>query len=77
MTEFFYENKIVFLLRILLVEPEEYKLLHIYLIQIFNPKTKMSHLILNTVKYIASSRENTLYITIENVHKCKLIDLEK
>lgn len=67
------DRRVVFVLKIPLVESFNYKLLHVFSLPIRDERTKLFHVILNSHKYIAISDNNRHYLTIEDPSKCKLM----
>lgn len=65
------DSKVVFVLNIPLVEPEEYTLYRIYPIPLLDHRTALHHILSTTYKYIARSDDSLLYIIIEDPEACK------
>ena len=65
------DSKIIFVLRIPLVEPDTYTLFHIYPIPILDNQTGFHHIIPSSKKYIARSDDSMLYTLLQDPHNCK------
>ncbi|XP_050314503.1 uncharacterized protein LOC126748980 [Anthonomus grandis grandis] len=65
------DTRIVFILKIPLVEPETYTLYHLYTTPIFDNRTEFHHVIPTHQKYIAQNDDSMLYISLSNMKNCK------
>jgi hypothetical protein len=64
-------KRIVFILRIPLIEKEKYPLYHLYSILTKDSKTNLFHTIIPESKYVALSDNNRQYLKINSIEKCK------
>jgi hypothetical protein len=64
-------KRIVFILRIPLIEKEKYTLYHLYSIPTKDSKTNLFHTIIPESKYVALSENNRQYLKINSIEKCK------
>lgn len=64
-------NKIIFVLRIPLVDPETYILYHLYPIPILDDRTGLHHILTSTKKYVARNDDSLLYASFRNLDNCK------
>jgi hypothetical protein len=64
-------KRIVFILRIPLIEKEKYTLYHLYSIPTKDSKTNLFHTIIPESKYAALSENNRQYLKINSIEKCK------
>jgi hypothetical protein len=64
-------KRIVFILRIPLIEKEKYTLYHLYSISTKDSKTNLFHTIIPESKYVALSKNNRQYLKINSIEKCK------
>ncbi|XP_060531889.1 uncharacterized protein LOC132705358, partial [Cylas formicarius] len=67
------ENKVVFVPRIPLIEPEIYTLYRVLPIPILDNRTRLFHIIPSTIKYIARDDDSLLYVLPEDLKSCKQI----
>jgi len=65
------DTKVVFILKIPLVEPETYIMYHIFPIPISDNRTGFHHIISTTQKYVARDDDSMLYISFQNMDNCK------
>lgn len=65
------ESKVIFVLKIPLVEPETYTMYHLYPIPIPDNRTGFHHIISTTQKYIAKDDDSMLYVSPQNPDNCK------
>lgn len=68
------DGKIVFILKIPLIEPEIYTLYHIYPIPILDNRTGFHHILPTTQKYIARDDDSLLYTLLQHPDHCKPLD---
>jgi hypothetical protein len=64
-------KRIVFILRIPLIEKEKYPLYYLYSILTKDSKTNLFHTIIPESKYVALSDNNRQYLKINSIEKCK------
>jgi hypothetical protein len=64
-------KRIVFILKIPLIEKEKYTLYHLYSIPTKDSKTNLFHTIIPESKYVALSDNNRQYLKINSIEKCK------
>lgn len=67
------DSKVVFVLKIPLVEPDTYTLYHAYPIPILDNQTGFHHIIATTKKYIARDDDSMLFVPLQNLEKCKTL----
>lgn len=67
------DSKIVFVLKIPLVEPETYTLFHLYPIPISDNRTGLHHMIVATQRFVARDDNSISYVSLPNLEGCKLI----
>ena len=65
------ESKVIFALRIPLVEPETYTLYKIIPLPIPDNRTGLFHVILTSRRYIARSDDSLLYLSLRDPERCK------
>lgn len=65
------ENKIVFVLKIPLIEPETYTLFKIFPIPLLDNRTGIYHILSTSIKFIARDDNSLLYILPEDLETCK------
>ncbi|XP_074026487.1 uncharacterized protein [Leptinotarsa decemlineata] len=68
------DKRIVFILKIPLVEPETYTLYRLLPIPIPDNRTGLHHILLTVQKYIARDDESLLYISLQNLENCKTLN---
>lgn len=68
------DTKIIFVLKIPLVDPETYTLYRLYPIPILDNRTSLFHTLPTNKKYIAKNDDSLLYVTLRNLDKCKLLE---
>jgi hypothetical protein len=64
-------KRIVFILKIPLIEKEKYTLYHLYSIPTKDSKPNLFHTIIPESKYVALSENNRQYLKINSIEKCK------
>lgn len=67
------DSKVIFVLRIPLVEPDTYTLYHVYPIPILDNRTGLHHIIPSSQKYIARSDDSMLYVSLNTLENCKTL----
>lgn len=67
------ETKVIFVLKIPLVEPETYTLYHLYPIPIPDNRTGFHHIIASNQKYIAKDDDSMLYVSPRSLENCKTL----
>lgn len=65
------DSRIIFVLRIPLVESETFKLFQIFPLRIQDEGTGLHHVILTLEKCIARNYDSMFYIPLPNIEKCK------
>lgn len=65
------DTKIVFVLKVPLVEPESYTLYHLYPIPILDNHTEFHHIIPTTRTFIARDDDSMLYVSLRDLKMCK------
>lgn len=68
------DSKIVFILKIPLVEPETYTLYRLYPIPILDNRTGLYHILPTAQKYVARDEDSLFYISMRDLTKCKSLD---
>lgn len=68
------ESKVVFVLRIPLIDPETYTLYRLSPIPIPDKRTGLYHMLQTSQKYIAKDDDSLLYIPLRNLDPCKNIE---
>jgi len=68
------DTKIVFVLKIPLVDPSPYILYRLYPIPILDNRTGLYHTISTVNKYIARDDDSLFFITFQDINNCKSID---
>lgn len=63
--------RIVFVLKVPLIEPESYTLYRLYPIPILDNRTKVFHIVPTTQTYIARDDDSMLYVTLQDLKTCK------
>lgn len=71
------DTKIVFVLKIPLIEPESYTLYRVYPIPILDNHTEFHHIIPITRSYIARDDDSMLYVTPQDLKKCKNLNINQ
>lgn len=67
-------ERLVFVLKIPIVEPESYNLFHMYSIPVIDKRTKLFHILLTSQKYLAVSDDTQTYTSLNNLNNCKVLD---
>lgn len=67
------ESKVIFVLKIPLVEPETYTMYHLYPIPIPDNRTGFHHIIAATRKYVAKDDDSMLYVSLQTLENCKTL----
>lgn len=67
------ESKIVFVLKIPLVEPETYTLYRLYPIPILDNRTGLHHVLATNQKYIAKEDDSLSFVSIQDIKNCKTL----
>lgn len=65
------DSKIIFVLKIPLIEPENYVLYRLFPIPIIENRTGLHHVILANQKFIARDDDSMLYVAFDNLNLCK------
>lgn len=65
------DSKIIFILKIPLLEPEIYTLYELFPLPIKDKRTGLFHVLLNSKKYIAKADDSLLYVSLSKLNKCK------
>lgn len=65
------DSKIIFVLKIPLIDPETYTLYHLYPIPVLDNRTGLHHILPTTQKYIARDDDSLLYLSFRNLDNCK------
>lgn len=65
------DSKIIFVLKIPLIDPETYTLYHLYPIPVLDNRTGLHHTLPTTQKYIARDDDSLLYLSLRNLDNCK------
>lgn len=65
------DNKIVFILKIPLIEPETFTLYRIFPIPILDNRTGIYHILPSNLKYIARDDDSLSYVLPQDINKCK------
>ena len=68
------ESKIVFILKIPLVQPEAYSIYKLYPIPILDNRTGLFHVLSISEKYIAKDDDSLMFIPLSNLNNCKLLN---
>lgn len=65
------ESKIVFVLKIPLIEPELYTIYKLYPIPVLDNRTGLHHILTISQKYIAKDDDSLMFIPLYNLNNCK------
>lgn len=68
------DSKIIFVLKIPLVESETYTLFEIFPLPTQDNRTGLHHVVVTSQKYIARDDDSMLYVTFSNIEKCKKLE---
>lgn len=70
------DTKVVFILKVPLVEPESYTLYRLYPIPLLDNRTGLHHLLVTSKRYIARDDDSLLYVSFQNLDNCKMIEFK-